>query len=116
MFEMFDWAAVTDSFLTASVFGIPIILLVIGLVYAIGDKFGVIGKAQFVVSLAIGLIFGGGYQAAVGSLGYNFLAIFSYVVYGLLMGLFASLLYDTAKDLLAKIIGKILGNSSLGEG
>ena len=109
MFEAIDWAAVSDSFLSASVFGIPIMLLIIGLVYALGDKFGVTGKWQFVSALIIGLVFGGGYQAGVGSLGYGFLAIFSYVCYGLILGLFASLLYDTAKDLLAKIIEKMLG-------
>ena len=115
-FDAIDWTAVNESFLAASVFGIPIIFLVIGLVYALGDKFNVTGKAQFLASLGIGLVFGGGYQAAVGSLGYSFLAIFSYVCYGLLMGLFASLLYDAAKDLLSKILAKMLGNSSLGEG
>jgi len=30
MLEAIDWAAVIDAFLAASVFGIPIILLVIG--------------------------------------------------------------------------------------
>ena len=36
MLEAIDWAAVIDAFLAASVFGIPIILLVIGLTYEIG--------------------------------------------------------------------------------
>ena len=116
MLEAIDWAAVIDAFLAASVFGIPIILLVIGLTYAVGDKFGIQGKWQFVAALVIGLIIGGGYQAAVGSLGYTLLAWFSYVCYGLLLGLFASLLYDSAKDLLAKIIEKMLGAKSLGDG
>jgi len=115
-FVDFDWAAISENFLSASVFGIPIILLVIGLVYALGEKFDVHGKAQFAISMGLGLIFGGGYQAGVGSLGYGFLAIFSYVVYGLLMGWFATFLYDTAKDLLTKVTEKMLGFKDQGQG
>jgi hypothetical protein len=116
MFEIIDWAAISSAFLAASVFGIPIILLVIGLTYAAGDKFGLTGKWQFVAALVIGLVIAGGYQAGVGALGYTWFAWFSYAVYGLLMGLFASLLYDTVKDLLAKIIEKMLGNVDFGQG
>lgn len=116
MFEMIDWSMVSEAFLAASVFGIPIILLVIGLTYAVGDKFGVQGKWQFVAALLIGVIIGGGYQAGLGSLGYSFLACFSYVAYGLLLGLVSSWLYDTVKDLIAKIIENMLGFSDHGQG
>ena len=116
MFEMIDWAVVSEAFLAASVFGIPIILLVIGFTYAAGEKFKIQGKWQFLAALVFGLIFGGGYQAGVGSLGYAWFGWFSYAIYGLLMGLIASWLYDAGKDLLAKVIEKMLGFSDHAEG
>ena len=116
MFEMIAWDVVIESFLATSVFGIPIVLLVIGLVFALGDKFGVSGKWQFVAALVIGLLIAGGYQAAMGTLGYSLVAWFSYVLYGLILGLVASLLYDAGKDLMAKVIEKMLGFSDHGQG
>ncbi|MEA3327799.1 MAG: hypothetical protein U9R53_10935 [Chloroflexota bacterium] len=115
MFESFDWTAIAAS-LSVLVNGIPLVLVVIGLVYAAGEKFGVSGKWQFLLSLGIGLIFGGGYQlASVGPV-VDFAGWFGIVVYGLSMGLLASMLYDSAKDLLSKIVEKLLGFSDQGVG
>jgi len=115
MFESFDWAAIAAS-LSVLVNGIPLVLVVIGLVYAAGEKFGVNGKWQFLLSLGIGLILGGGYQLATVGPGVGFAGWFGIIVYGLFMGLIASMLYDSAKDLLAKIIEKLLGFKDQGEG
>ena len=113
IFEAIDWPAVIDAFISAKAFGIPIILLVIGFTYGFGKWFGVQGKWQFVTAIALGLVFGGGYQAVTASLGYSWQAWFFYIVYGLLQGLISSLLYDTSKDLITKIVQKLLGTTVL---
>ena len=107
--ESIDWEAVMNSLLMPNAFGVPIILLVIGLTYALGKWFEIHGKWQFITAMALGLVFGAGYQAVTAPLGYSWQAWFFYIVYGLIQGLIATLLYDTAKDLLAKIIEKMLG-------
>lgn len=115
MFDAFDWASIAAS-VSVLVNGIPLVLVVIGLVYAAGEKFKIQGKWQFVLSLVLGLIFGVGYQISVAGPEVGFAGWFGFVVYGLFLGLLASWLYDTAKDLLAKILEKILGFTNHGEG
>ena len=115
MFDMFVWPDVAEA-INVMVNGIPLVLVLLGLVYAAGEKFKIQGKWQFVLSLVLGLIFGVGYQVSVAGPVVGFAGWFGYVVYGLFLGLLASWLYDTAKDLLSKILEKILGLQNHGEG
>lgn len=114
--EAIDWEVVINALISPNAFGIPIIILVIGLTYALGEWFDIHGKWQFITAMVLGLGLGGGYQLVVAPLGYAWQSWFFYVVYGLIQGLIASMIYETAKDLIAKIMGKMLGNTSLGEG
>ena len=115
MFESIDWASVSEAVLVL-VNGIPLVLVLLGLVYAAGEKFKIQGKWQFLLSLGLGMIFGIGYQMSVSGPDVGYAGWFGFVVYGLFLGLLASWLYDTAKDLLAKILEKILGFTNHGEG
>jgi hypothetical protein len=115
MFEMFDWESISAAVLVL-VNGIPLVLVLLGLVYAAGEKFGIQGKWQFLLSLGLGLIFGVGYQLSISGPYVGYAGWFGYVVYGLFLGLLASWIYDTAKDLLSKVIEKMLGFTDHAEG
>jgi hypothetical protein len=99
-------------FIQAAVQGVPLMFVVIGLVWVWG-KLGLQGKQQLVSSMLTGLALGLPYMIAqtrppVGDWWVAFGYWFATVVYGLGLGVFASLLYELNKDLATKLIQKYL--------
>lgn len=78
------------------VMGIPLVLVIIGLVEMI-KKLGVTGNILIIVSMSIGLCFGVAYQYSLVPL-IGFTAWFGSVVYGLALGLVASGIYSAVKS------------------
>jgi len=84
----------------AIVAGLPLVLVVIGLVEWF-KQLGVQGNVLRYVSMAIGLIFGIGYQLSLG-MPTDYAGWFGAAVYGLALGLVASGIYDAASDIVHK--------------
>jgi NhaP-type Na+/H+ or K+/H+ antiporter len=108
-----DWSAFTK----ATVAGIPLLFVVLGLVEWLKKfnkpdgtpKFD--GNVILLLSLGLGLLFGGGYMITVTrppilDLWEIYVYWFAVVVYGLAMGLVASGLYDAVKTMIEKIFTK----------
>lgn len=99
-------------FAKASVNGIPLIVVVLGLVQWFKEQ-GVQAKYLKRVSLSVGLVLGAGYQLAVlpadatpaTSQGW-YAFVFGIVVYGLALGLVASGVYDAADTIFKKALGR----------
>lgn len=89
------------DFSNAIVAGVPLVLIVLGLVEWF-KQLGLQGKAIRVVSLAIGLVFGVAYQCSI-SVPVGFAEWFAAVAYGLGLGLVASGIYDAASDIHSKV-------------
>ena len=85
----------------AIVVGLPLVLIVTGLVEWFKQA-GVQGNALRVVSLVIGLVLGVGYQLSL-AVPVDFAGWFGAVVYGLALGLVASGVYDAATDIVKKM-------------
>lgn len=86
---MFD-----QIFKDAVVAGVPILLLILGLVQVIkGFIIGVPGKLMAVIA---GLLIGGGYELSKFGMPFDFNGWFTVIVYGLAMGVTAFGLYDVA--------------------
>ncbi len=80
--------------------GIPLVLVVIGLVEWV-KRFGVAGKALNAASMAVGVVLGVAYQyAQAAPVGFG--DWFTAVVFGLALGLVASGIYDAAKSVAAR--------------
>ena len=77
---------------TIVVAGIPLMLIVLGLVQFI-KGFGVTGNQVKALSLSVGLVLGVGYQFSIAAPA-DFAGWFAVVVFGLGLGLVASGLYD----------------------
>jgi len=88
------------DFSTAIVNGIPLVLIVIGLVELL-KKFGVSGNWLVGASVLIGICFGIGYQLSI-AMPIDFAGWFAAVVYGIGLGLVASGVYDAAKSVLSR--------------
>ncbi len=84
------------DFSNALVAGIPLVLVVIGLVEW-SKRLGVSGKPLMVLSMLIGVVLGVLYQFSQQPLE-GFSAWFGAVVYGLGLGLVASGIYDAARS------------------
>lgn len=84
----------------AIVAGLPLVLVVIGLVEWF-KQLGVQGNVLRYVSMAIGLVFGIGYQVSLG-MPTDYAGWFGAAVYGLALGLVASGIYDAASDIVHK--------------
>ena len=89
------------SFVDASVVGIPLIAVVMGLVTWLSETFSLVGKQSLIASMLIGLILGGGFQLSQATPA-DFAGWFAVIVYGLALGLVASGIYDTGKKLTRK--------------
>lgn len=87
------------DFSNAIVAGIPLVLVVIGLVEWI-KRFGVQGAALNVASLLIGLVAGIAYQISI-AMPSDFSGWFAAAIYGLALGLVASGLYDAGKSIVS---------------
>ena len=85
-----------EIFASITVAGIPLVLIVLGLVEWV-KGFNIQGNALRGVSLVIGLLLGVGYQLSV-AVPMDFAGWFSAVIFGLGLGLVASGLYDAAKS------------------
>ncbi len=84
----------------AIVAGLPLVLVVIGLVEWF-KQLGVQGNVLRYVSMAIGLVIGIAYQISLG-LPADFAGWFAACIYGLGLGLVASGIYDAASDIVHK--------------
>ena len=92
-----DWSQFSD----AAVAGVPLFAVVLGLVeYA--KTFGAKGNALRIISLAVGLVLGNGYQISALGLPANFAGWFAIEVYGLALGLVASGVYQVGDRLAAR--------------
>ena len=78
--------------------GVPLLLVVIGLVEWV-KKINVPSNALPFVSMGIGLILGSGYQVAENGVPLDFAGWFAVIVFGLAIGLVASGLFDAAKNI-----------------
>ena len=90
------------DFGNAIVSGLPLVLIVIGLVEWV-KQLGVQGNAIRVVSMVIGAIFGVAYQYSVAP-PVDFSGWFAAIAYGLGLGLVASGIYDAAADVIKKAV------------
>lgn len=90
-------------FVEASVKGIPLVAVVVGLVTLLG-KVGLKGKAQLISALVTGLVLGVLYQMSL-AMPVDFAGWFGAVVYGLGLGLVGSGLYETGLNMLKKAGG-----------
>lgn len=84
----------------AIVAGLPLVLVVIGLVEWF-KQLGIQGNTLRYVSMAIGLVIGIAYQISL-SLPIDFAGWFAACIYGLGLGLVASGIYDAAADAIKK--------------
>jgi hypothetical protein len=90
------------KFFEASAENAPILVMVVlGLVTLYG-KFGLSGKAQLGASLGTGIVFGSAFMVAALGLPTGFSGWFSVVIYGLMVGLVASGVYEVGKSLISK--------------
>ena len=85
------------DFSNALVAGIPLILVVIGLVEW-AKKFGLAGKALNLVALLIGAGLGIAYQCSI-AVPVDFSGWFTAAIYGIALGLVASGIYDAGKSI-----------------
>ena len=83
--------------------GIPLIFVVLGLVTFLG-KMGLKGRWKLLGSLLVGSTLGCAYQYATAGMPLDFAAYFSMVIYGLALGLVASGIYDTGKEIAARAV------------
>lgn len=82
-----------EEIIKASVNGVPLVVVVMGLVTLAG-QFGAKGKVQTASAMLIGLVLGLAYMASQVAFD-SYSAVFSSVTFGLTLGLVASGLYDT---------------------
>jgi hypothetical protein len=97
-------------YIKAAVSGVPLLFVVIGLVWLWGEM-GLKGNAQFISSMLTGFALGLPYMITqtrppVGDWWLSFGYWFAAVVYGLGLGVLASVLYNINKDLIKKLIEK----------
>ena len=96
-----------STFFSVSVAGIPLSLVVLGLVTYLA-QLGVTGRGLLISSFAIGLFFGGAYQISeLGPPG-TFGAWFGVLVYGLALGLFSSGVYNTGKRIVTRALVQLV--------
>lgn len=86
------------AFIEASVAGVPLIAVVLGLVTWLAQTFKLQGQQKLIASMITGLLLGAGYQLSI-ALPATYAGWFAVVIYGLALGLIASGIYDTGKKL-----------------
>lgn len=95
---MFD----LSLFANAAVGGVPLLFVVLGLVQWV-KGLGLTGEVPVrLVSMVIGLLFGGGYMIATSGVPAEFAGWFAIVIYGIALGLIASGIYDVGEDISLK--------------
>ena len=98
------------EYLNVSVGGVPLVIIVIGLVTLCRKIKGMTGNRLLIASLIIGFSIGFGYQVATLP-PVDFAGWFAAGIYGLAMSLVPSGLYDTGKQLTG--VDKILSGAEL---
>lgn len=98
--------------LTAAVNGIPIVIPIMVLVFVV-RKLGAEGRELTLASFLIGAVIGAGYIVAMtrppaGDWWIIYVYAFGALLYGVTLGGLASLLYDQQKELLARLLAKLL--------
>ena len=88
------------DFSSAVVNGIPLVLLIAGLV-AFAKTMGMQGKALTILSAVLGVTFGGALQISTAGVPVDFPGWFGLIVYGLGLGVVTSGMYDLIKRDLA---------------
>jgi hypothetical protein len=88
------------AFTSAAVAGVPLVLLVLGLV-ELSKRLGLAGRWLTVASMAIGIVFGAAYMVSQ-DVPVDFGGWFAVIVYGLMLGLIASGVYDAFGSATAK--------------
>lgn len=83
--------------LTATIGGVPIILVVMALT-KYSEKFGAKGRVQLGIAILLGLVFGFGYMSAANGFPVDFAGYFTYIVFGLAMGIVPSGIHDELKS------------------
>lgn len=89
---MIDWGTL---FKDATIAGVPLLLFVIALVQEVKQDTGLTGAGVRILAIVIGLILGVGYQIST-KMPATFAEWFTVVIFGLLLGLGASRLYDAS--------------------
>ena len=84
----------------AIVSGLPLLLVVLGLVEWV-KRLGLSGKPVTLVSMGIGLVIGIAYQVSI-ALPIDFAGWFGAAVYGIGLGIVASGIYDAGKSIINK--------------
>jgi len=98
---------VGSELLTVQMLGMPLMFVVIGMVTWM-RKMGVRGRWLLVSSLVWGVVIGVGYQLAQLGVHLSYGIWFAVVVYGLGLGLLASLFYDMLKGVIERSLGRLL--------
>lgn len=93
------------AIIEASVNGIPLVFVVLGLV-EYGKRLGLKDRALLLTSLAVGLVLGTAYQLTLLTAPLTPPQFFGVVVYGLMLGLLASGIYDVANGIFKKAVGR----------
>jgi hypothetical protein len=86
------------DFTNVVVNGVPLLVVILGLVEYL-KRFGVSGNALLGSSMGIGAVLGVGYQISQTGTPVEFSGWFAIVLYGLVMGLIASGVYDALKSI-----------------
>lgn len=103
-----------QAYSQAAVQGIPLLFVVFGLVWWYGKAFSWKGRTQFISSLITGAIIGLLYMVAILRPPIDpdwwpvFVYWFSAVFYGIGLGIFASLFYESGKEILVKVLQNVL--------
>ena len=84
----------------AIVSGLPLLLVVLGLVEWV-KRLGLSGKPVILVSMGIGLVIGIAYQVSI-ALPVDFAGWFGAAVYGIGLGIVSSGIYDAGKSIINK--------------
>jgi hypothetical protein len=93
---MIDFGSLFDN---ATVAGVPLLLFVIAIVQEIKQDFNLDGQVIRIVALVTGLVLGIGYQMTL-KMPVGFEGWFTVVIFGALLGLGASRLYDAGESLM----------------
>ena len=91
-----------DVFSTLLVGGIPLMVVIFGLV-EFAKTLGLTGKSLTITSMLLGIVFGVAYEVATSGQPANFAGWFAVVVYGLALGLVTSGFYDFVNNRMPKV-------------
>lgn len=94
------------GFLSAGKENAAIVIFLVLVLTFLAGRFGAKGKVQLGISLGLGFVLGGAFQAAATGWPSNYEGWFWMVIYALAMAVLPFLTYDLGKDLIAKTLHK----------